>query len=144
MFNLFVARVLFVIGNSKTTTNYNYNVVSRAPESSSTLGGGSLKRNEHNSPPFLHSNSVQSQRSNPSSQSDEIKFAKLMTVLSCSFVICWMPQMVSSDWDLFIWKLYIFIRKSSVHAMNECFEFCVELRPTLTINNFFARGLNIK
>lgn len=96
VFNLFVARVLFVIGNSKTTTNYNYNVVSMANESSSGLGvGGSLKRNEHNAPPFLHSNSVQSQRSNSSSKSDEIKFAKLMTVLSCSFVICWMPQMVS-------------------------------------------------
>ncbi|KAL5292339.1 hypothetical protein ACFFRR_011253 [Megaselia abdita] len=97
VFNLFVARVLFVIGNSKTTTNYNYNVVSVAHESSSTLGGGgSLKRNEQNAPPFLHSNSVQSQRSNSSSKSDEIQFAKLMTVLSCSFVICWMPQMVST------------------------------------------------
>lgn len=102
VFNLFVARVLFVIGNSKTTTNYNYNVVSGAPDSSSTLRCDSLKRNEQSAPPFLHSNSVQSQRSNSSSKSDEIQFAKLMTVLSCSFVICWMPQMVGGLFLLII------------------------------------------
>jgi len=99
--NLFVARVLWIIGRSRTTKRHmQYNLVSREksvrsidPESSS--GTTLYQAQFHNVPPprqFHHSNSM-NMTSNTSP--DEIKFAKLMAFLSISFVICWMPQMVS-------------------------------------------------
>ncbi|TDG53084.1 hypothetical protein AWZ03_000627 [Drosophila navojoa] len=110
--NLFVARVLWVIGRSRTTKRYmQYNLVNREksvrsidaesssgttlysaqPYSTSTGGGSS----HYNMPPprqFHHSNSV---TMTAETSPDEIKFAKLMAFLSISFVICWMPQMIA-------------------------------------------------
>ncbi|KAM8708969.1 hypothetical protein ACLKA7_015869 [Drosophila subpalustris] len=103
--NLFVARVLWIIGRSRTTKRHmQYNLVSREksvrsidPESSSgtTLYQHSTQFSSHNVPPprqFHHSNSVtMTSHTSP----DEIKFAKLMAFLSLSFVVCWMPQMIA-------------------------------------------------
>lgn len=115
--NLFVARVLWVIGRSRTTKRHmQYNLVNREksvrsidaesssgttlysaqPYSTSTGGGSS----HYNMPPprqFHHSNSV---TMTAETSPDEIKFAKLMAFLSISFVICWMPQMVSYRWRI--------------------------------------------
>ncbi|XP_055911347.1 prostaglandin D2 receptor [Eupeodes corollae] len=77
--NLFVTRVLCFIGRSKThchTRNYKTVNQEKDADVSSAL---------------YHSNNVANATTSP----DEIKFAKLMTFLSISFVICWMPQMVS-------------------------------------------------
>lgn len=77
--NLFVTRVLCFIGRSKThTQSRNYKTIARE------------KDNDVNTA-LYHSNSI----ANSSTSPDEIKFAKLMTFLSISFVICWMPQMMS-------------------------------------------------
>ncbi|XP_055841980.1 prostaglandin D2 receptor [Episyrphus balteatus] len=77
--NLFVTRVLCFIGRSKTLTHSrNYKAVNRE------------KDNDVNTA-LYQSNSAANTTTSP----DEIKFAKLMTYLSISFVICWMPQMVS-------------------------------------------------
>lgn len=75
--NLFVTRVLCFIGRSKRNTrSVHYDLVNREKGPGASL---------------YHTNSVTSTTSSP----DEIKFAKLMAFLSISFVICWMPQMVT-------------------------------------------------
>lgn len=104
--NLFVARVLWIIGRSRTTKRHmNYNLVGReksirsidAESSSGTTlyqAQYSTGSGHHNLPPprqFHHSNSV---TMTAATSPDEIKFAKLMAFLSLSFVLCWMPQMV--------------------------------------------------
>ncbi|XP_037953411.1 prostaglandin D2 receptor-like [Teleopsis dalmanni] len=85
--NLFVARVLCVIGRSRTTTRHmHYDMVNREKGSridAEPSSGSSL---------YHHSNSV---TMTAASSPDEIKFAKLMAFLSISFVICWMPQMIA-------------------------------------------------
>ncbi|XP_037906335.1 thromboxane A2 receptor isoform X1 [Hermetia illucens] len=71
--NLFVTQVLCIIGRNKTRRSIQYDFVNR-DKGSATL---------------VH------QTSFPNTSSDEIRFAKLMTFLSISFVVCWMPQMIS-------------------------------------------------
>ncbi|XP_060657044.1 alpha-1B adrenergic receptor isoform X2 [Drosophila nasuta] len=101
--NLFVARVLWIIGQSRTTKNHSqYRMVNQKsvrtidPESSSgTTLYQAQYSTHHNAPPprqFHHSNSV---TMTSSTSPDEIKFAKLMAILSLSFVVCWMPQMIA-------------------------------------------------
>ncbi|XP_030572470.1 prostaglandin D2 receptor [Drosophila novamexicana] len=105
--NLFVARVLWIIGRSRTTKRHmNYNLVGReksirsidAESSSGTTlyqAQYSTGSGHHNLPPprqFHHSNSV---TMTAATSPDEIKFAKLMAFLSLSFVLCWMPQMIA-------------------------------------------------
>ncbi|ALC42979.1 CG7497 [Drosophila busckii] len=106
--NLFVARVLWIIGRSRTSKRHmQYYLVNRETSvrnieqensSGTTLfqshpsTGNSLL---HNMPPprqFHHSNSV---TMTAETSPDEIKFAKLMAFLSISFVVCWMPQMIA-------------------------------------------------
>ncbi|XP_034483605.1 prostacyclin receptor [Drosophila innubila] len=101
--NLFVARVLWIVGRSRTTKRHmHYNLVNREqsvrsidPETSSGTTLYQTQFSNHNVPPprqFHHSNSVtMTSQTSP----DEIKFAKLMAFLSLSFVICWMPQMIA-------------------------------------------------
>ncbi|XP_030385643.1 prostaglandin E2 receptor EP2 subtype isoform X2 [Scaptodrosophila lebanonensis] len=104
--NLFVARVLCFIGHSRTTTRHmQYNLVNRDKSVRSidaeSSSGTTLYQSQysttssHNVPPprqFYHSNSVtMTAQTSP----NEIKFAKLMAFLSISFVVCWMPQMIS-------------------------------------------------
>lgn len=123
--NLFVARVLWVIGRSRTTKRHmQYNLVNReksvrsidAESSSGTTlyqaqpystSTSSSHQYNHNMPPprqFHHSNSV---TMTAETSPDEIKFAKLMAFLSISFVICWMPQMVSYELYLHYTMLYL-------------------------------------
>ncbi|EDV96195.1 GH16125 [Drosophila grimshawi] len=105
--NLFVARVLWIIGRSRSPErNMQYNLVDREKsvrsidaESSSgtTLYQSQYTHNSsnYNMPPprqFHHSNSVTMQSA---TSPHEIKFAKLMAILSISFVVCWMPQMIA-------------------------------------------------
>jgi len=110
--NLFVAHTLLcVIGRTRTAKRHmHYDLVSGEktsaisidPESSSATtlyqtqlssGSGGSHRGVHPTRQFRHSVSVTMAATESSPV--EIKFAKLMAFLSISFVICWMPQMVS-------------------------------------------------
>ncbi|KAH8415723.1 hypothetical protein KR222_010759, partial [Zaprionus bogoriensis] len=100
--NLFVARVLWVIGRSRTTKRHmQYNLVNRdksvrSIDAESSSGTTLYQAQPYsNMPPprqFHHSNSV---TMTSATSPDEIKFAKLMAFLSISFVLCWMPQMIA-------------------------------------------------
>lgn len=113
--NLFVAHTLLcVIGRSRTAKRHmHYDLVSRDknsaisidPESSSgttlyqtqlSTGSGNSHRSVQPARQYRHSVSVTMAATDSSPV--EIKFAKLMAFLSISFVICWMPQMVSTGW----------------------------------------------
>lgn len=102
--NLFVTRVLCFIGRTRTTQRHmTYDMVNRCEKGSTaqidgeSSSGTTLYQHQQSStqhiPHYHHANSV---NLTATASPDEIKFAKLMLFLSISFVICWMPQMVSS------------------------------------------------
>ncbi|KAH8379316.1 hypothetical protein KR009_004179 [Drosophila setifemur] len=112
--NLFVAHTLLcVIGRSRTAKRHmHYDLVTRDkssvmsidPESSSATtlyqtqlssGSGGSGHRSHQQPARQYRQSVSVTMAASESSPVEIKFAKLMAFLSISFVICWMPQMVS-------------------------------------------------
>lgn len=101
--NLFVTRVLCFIGRTRTTQRHmTYDMVNRCEKGSTAQidgesSSGTTLYQHHpscttNLPQYHHTNSV---TLTAAASPDEIKFAKLMLFLSISFVICWMPQMVS-------------------------------------------------
>lgn len=61
-----------------------------------STGSGNSHRSVQPARQYRHSVSVTMAATDSSPV--EIKFAKLMAFLSISFVICWMPQMVSTGW----------------------------------------------
>uniref|UniRef100_A0A0A1WV07 Isopentenyl-diphosphate delta-isomerase n=1 Tax=Zeugodacus cucurbitae TaxID=28588 RepID=A0A0A1WV07_ZEUCU len=71
---------------------------------------------------YHHSNSV---TMTADASPDEIKFAKLMAYLSISFVICWMPQMVSDE-SLVIERIINTLRSTDCHTNGHTTESCAE------------------
>ncbi|XP_018784930.1 PREDICTED: prostaglandin E2 receptor EP2 subtype-like [Bactrocera latifrons] len=88
--NLFVTRALCVISRKRASKRHiHYDTLQRETGSIQWIEG---KSNSSGSSLYHRSNSgTMTANTSP----DEIKFAKLMALLSICFVICWMPQMIA-------------------------------------------------